>query len=150
MTAMKIKNLEVKPLYDDSIVPEYQKYGSAGLDLHAYIPDGTLIIESGDWALIKTGIAVKVPHGFELQVRPRSGLALKHGITVLNSPGTIDHGYLDEVGVILANQGKNDFIVHHGDRIAQAVLNEIVIAQVKVVDELTGYNRGGGFGSSGL
>lgn len=147
---MKIKNLEVKPLYADAFVPEYQKYGSAGFDLHAYLPEGTLIIDPGDYALIKTGIAVQVPFGYELQIRPRSGMALKYGLTVLNSPGTIDHGYLDEIGVILANHGDGIYIVHHGDRIAQAVLNEIVFAQIQVVDELTGYNRGGGFGSSGL
>lgn len=148
---MKHAKLEVKLLSDASLTPEYQKFGSAGFDLHARIPDGTMVIEAGKRAVIGTGIAVAVPLGYELQIRPRSGLALKHGITVLNSPGTVDHGFIkNEVGVILINHGENDFIVHDGDRIAQAVLNEIVVAEIVVVDELSGYDRGGGFGSTNI
>ncbi|MBA4542927.1 dUTP diphosphatase [Thermoactinomyces daqus] len=142
--------MEVKLLSDASLVPEYQKFGSAGFDLHARIPDGTMVIEAGKHAVIGTGIAVAVPFGYELQIRPRSGLALKHGITVLNSPGTVDHGFKNEVGVILINHGENDFIVHDGDRIAQALIKEIIIAKIVVVDELTGYDRGGGFGSTNI
>lgn len=147
---MKYAKLEVKLLTEQSLVPEYQKFGSAGFDLHARIPDGTMVIEKGKHAVIGTGIAVAVPLGYELQIRPRSGLAAKHGITVLNSPGTVDYGFKNEVGVILINHGENDFIIHDGDRIAQGIINEIVVAEIVVVDELSGYDRGGGFGHTGI
>jgi dUTP pyrophosphatase len=160
--------VKLAKVYPDSIVPEYQTSGAAGFDLHAYIPLSQLahrlneghisIIEDnhpitvfpGERKLIKTGIRMAIPFGYQLEVRPRSGLALKQGITVLNSPGTVDHGYLDEIGVIIINHGEREFVINHRDRIAQAVLMPAPQAEFELVDELDGYNRGGGFGSSGV
>ena len=113
--------------------------------------DDPIIIESGEWKLISTGIYIKLPNGFEAQVRPRSGLALKKGITVLNSPGTIDSDYRGEIGVILINHSKNEFIVNNGDRIAQLVFNKFEQIEWSNVEELNETNRGtGGFGSTGV
>ena len=129
--------------------PKYQTKSSAGMDLMAFVDD-PIIIESGEWKLISTGIYIKLPTGFEAQVRPRSGLALKKGITVLNSPGTIDSDYRGEIGVILINHSKNNFIVNSGDRIAQLVIAPVVQAQFGRVEDLEATVRGsGGFGSTG-
>ena len=129
--------------------PKYQTKSSAGMDLMAFV-DGPIIIESGDWKLISTGIYIKLPVGFEAQVRPRSGLALKKGITVLNSPGTIDSDYRGEIGVILINHSKNNFIVNSGDRIAQLVIAKHESIKLKNVQSIDSSNRGtGGFGSTG-
>ena len=112
--------------------------------------DDPIIIESGEWKLISTGIYIKLPIGFEAQVRPRSGLALKKGITVLNSPGTIDSDYRGEIGVILINHSKNNFIVNSGDRIAQLVIAKHESINLKNVQSIDSSNRGtGGFGSTG-
>ena len=112
--------------------------------------DDPIIIESGEWKLISTGIYIKLPAGFEAQVRPRSGLALKKGITVLNSPGTIDSDYRGEIGVILINHSKNNFIVNSGDRIAQLVIAKHESIKLKNVQSIDSSNRGtGGFGSTG-
>lgn len=132
---------------DGSFLPRYITDGSAGMDLSA-ISDG--IIKKGEIKLLSTGIYMEIPEGYEAQIRPRSGLALKYGITVLNSPGTIDSDYRGEIGVILANFGKNDFEYKKGDRIAQIVFNRVVRVNFVVVDELTTTERGdGGFGHSG-
>lgn len=129
--------------------PKYQTKSSAGMDLMAFVDD-PIIIESGEWKLISTGIYIKLPLGFEAQVRPRSGLALKKGITVLNSPGTIDSDYRGEIGVILINHSKNNFIVNSGDRIAQLVIAKHESINLKNVQSIDSSNRGtGGFGSTG-
>tara|TARA_X000000368_G_scaffold319280_1_gene256484 strand:- start:21 stop:455 length:435 start_codon:yes stop_codon:yes gene_type:complete len=129
--------------------PKYQTKSSAGMDLMAFVDD-PIIIESGEWKLVSTGIYIKLPIGFEAQVRPRSGLALKKGITVLNSPGTIDSDYRGEIGVILINHSKNNFIVNSGDRIAQLVIAKHESINLKNVQSIDSSNRGtGGFGSTG-
>ncbi len=130
-------------------LPFYATNHAAGADLRAAI-DTDVSIEPGTHALIKTGFAMALPDNFEAQIRPRSGLALKHGITVLNSPGTIDADYRGEVGIILINHGKETFTVQRGDRIAQMVIAPFVQADFIAVDSLNETDRGaGGFGSSG-
>jgi dUTP pyrophosphatase len=128
-------------------IPQYQTSGSVGFDL-ASIED--LTIEKGKTALIPTGLAFELPHGFEMQVRPRSGLALKHSITVLNSPGTIDSDYRGEIKVILINHGDEDFKISVGDRVAQAVITKVELVDFEEVHELSESERGSnGFGSTG-
>ncbi|MFQ5519109.1 MAG: dUTP diphosphatase [Mariprofundus sp.] len=130
-------------------LPFYATTHAAGADLRAAI-DGDVIIEPGEHALIPTGFAMALPDNFEAQVRPRSGLALKHSITVLNTPGTIDADYRGEVGVILINHSKVPFPVQRGDRIAQMIIAPFVQADFKAVADLSETERGeGGFGSSG-
>jgi len=129
--------------------PHYASTHAAGADLRAAI-DEEIVLQSGEHALIPTGFAMALPAGYEAQVRPRSGLALKHGITVLNSPGTIDADYRGEVGVILINHGKHPFHIQHGDRIAQMIIAPVMQADWKEVETLDATERGtGGFGSSG-
>ncbi|MFN3805751.1 dUTP diphosphatase [Asticcacaulis sp.] len=132
-------------------LPAYETEGSAGLDLRAAIADGEVVtLKPLGRALIPTGLKVAVPLGFEVQVRPRSGLALKHGITCLNSPGTVDSDYRGEVGVILVNLGTEDFEIHRGDRIAQMVVARHARIEWEVVESLDDTERGaGGFGSTG-
>ena len=128
-------------------LPAYATTGAAGMDLLAA---AALTIPPGGRALVPTGLAVALPPGFELQVRPRSGLALRHGITVLNAPGTVDEDYRGEVGVILLNTGDAPFAVAHGDRVAQAVFAPVVRAAWEEVATLPDSARGaGGFGSTG-
>jgi len=123
---------------------------AAGLDLYANVNE-TIYIKTGERVLVPTGIRIALPFGFEAQIRPRSGLALKHGITVLNSPGTIDADYRGEVSVILINHGHDTFMVNRGDRIAQMVVNKIEMFDLVEVSELPDSKRGaGGFGSSGI
>jgi len=130
-------------------LPFYASTHAAGADLRAAI-DTDIIIAPGDHALIPTGFAMALPDNYEAQVRPRSGLALKHAITVLNSPGTIDADYRGEVGVILINHGSEPFTVQRGDRIAQMIIAPFVQADFQTVDSLSETERGaGGFGSSG-
>lgn len=129
-------------------LPEYAHEGDAGLDLFS-VDD--VIILPGESKIIKTGIQIELPKDTEAQVRPRSGLALKNQITVLNTPGTIDEGYRGEVGVILINHGKQQFHVEKGMKIAQMVIKPVLKVTVKEVEELTDTTRGeGGFGSTGL
>jgi len=138
------------PGCSDIPVPRPATEYSAGVDLCAAV-ESELTVESGGTALIPTGIRVAVPRGFEWQIRPRSGLALKHGITVLNSPGTIDSDYRGPVGVILINHGTQSFTVRRGDRIAQAVLARVESVEMEVVAELSETERGeGGFGHTGI
>jgi dUTP pyrophosphatase len=143
--------LQIKPL-NNSITKEslfYATKGSAGIDLKAN-NDGDIIIASGDTALIPTGIAIALPIGYEAQIRPRSGLALKSSITVLNTPGTIDSDYRGEIGIILINHGKKDFIVTKGLRVAQMVIAKYEKLSLEFVTELSDTARGsGGFGSTG-
>lgn len=147
MTILKIKKLDN---HQELSLPKYETSGSAGLDLTAAISED-LIIKPNKSALIKTGIAIALETGFEAQIRPRSGLALKNGITVLNSPGTIDSDYRGEIGVILINHSDEDFIVKRAMRIAQMVIVKYEQADIKEVDELDDTVRGsGGFGSTGV
>ena len=130
-------------------LPFYATAHAAGADLRAAL-DADISIAPGAHALIKTGFAMALPENYEAQIRPRSGMALKHGITVLNSPGTIDADYRGEVGVILINHGSEAFTVQRGDRIAQMVIAPFVQADFQAVDSLSETERGaGGFGSSG-
>lgn len=132
-------------------LPAYETEGSAGLDLRAALPEGeTLVLKPLARALVPTGLKIAVPLGYEVQVRPRSGLALKFGITCLNSPGTIDSDYRGEVGVILINLGAEDFVINRGDRIAQAVVAQHARIVWETPDALETTARGeGGFGSTG-
>ncbi len=132
-------------------LPAYGSGGAAGMDLRAAVPaDAPLTLQPGQRALIPTGLTVAIPHGFELQVRPRSGLALKHGVTCLNTPGTVDSDYRGEIGVILINLGAEGFVVRRGDRIAQALVARHERVEWREVDSLADTLRGaGGFGSTG-
>ena len=131
-------------------LPHYETSGSAGMDLRANI-DEAIVLKPLDKAIVKTGLYIALPEGYEAQVRPRSGLAAKKGITVLNSPGTVDADYRGEIGVILVNLSHNDFTIEDGERIAQLVIakhEQVVWEQVEVLDET---KRGaGGFGSTGI
>ena len=138
-------------LQEGAAVPSFESRGAAGADVRACLPDGPVVIKSGEAKLIPTGIAVEIPEGFEIQVRPRSGLALKKGITVLNTPGTIDSDYRGQVGVVLINHSKNDFTVNHGERIAQFVFAKVESVRYEVVSSLSETERGsGGYGSTGV
>lgn len=144
---MSLMELKVKKLSDDAILPQYAHPGDAGLDLFA---NQCVEIGPGEYALVKTGISIELPVNTEAQVRPRSGLALKHGISVLNTPGTIDEGYRGEVGVILVNHGREKFAVEKGSKIAQMVIKPVLRVDVMEVEDLSDTRRGsGGFGSTG-
>ncbi|MDA8101177.1 MAG: dUTP diphosphatase [Nitrospiraceae bacterium] len=131
-------------------VPHYQTEHSAGVDLYAAV-EADFVIEPGRWKLVPTGIAVAIPEGYEGQVRPRSGLALKHGIGMLNGPGTIDADYRGEIGIILFNFSEQPFPVNRGDRIAQMVFAKLTKASFRTVDGLNETKRGaGGFGHTGV
>jgi deoxyuridine 5''-triphosphate nucleotidohydrolase (dut) len=140
--------LKIRKINEEAKLPEYAHEGDAGLDLFS-VDD--IAILPGESKLIKTGIQIELPKDTEAQVRPRSGLALKNQITVLNSPGTIDEGYRGEVGVILINHGKEQFHVEKGMKIAQMLIKPVLKVTIKEVVELTDTTRGeGGFGSTGL
>jgi dUTP pyrophosphatase len=130
-------------------LPEYTTIASAGLDLRANVSE-SVMLEPGEWKLIPTGLHIELPMGYEAQVRPRSGLAYKHGITVLNSPGTVDADYRGDVGVILINHSKSAFEIKSGERVAQLVIAKHEQAEWQLVEELGNTDRGaGGFGSTG-
>ena len=133
-------------------LPAYQTEGAAGMDLHAAVPEGeTVLLRPGARALVPTGFAIALPVGYEAQIRPRSGLAAKHGVTCLNAPGTIDHDYRGEVQVILVNHGDADFHIRRGERIAQMLNAPVTRAAWREVDSLDDTERGtGGFGSTGV
>jgi len=137
----------------DLALPMYETSGSAGADLRANFTDDMrqgVTLEPGERALISTGLSLEIPPGYEVQLRPRSGLALKYGITLPNSPGTIDSDYRGPLGVILMNAGNAAFHVGHGDRIAQMIVAPVVQAVFSLVNDLTETSRGtGGFGSTG-
>ncbi|MBW3000152.1 dUTP diphosphatase [Candidatus Woesearchaeota archaeon] len=127
--------------------PEYAYEGDAGLDLYS-AEEG--VLESGQFRLFPTGLKIAVPRGYEAQIRPRSGLAAKHGISIVNAPGTIDHQYRGELNILLINLGKDDYKVERGQRIAQLVFNKIETVELNEVDELDETHRGeGGYGSTG-
>jgi dUTP pyrophosphatase len=129
--------------------PSYQTEGSSGIDLYADI-ESEIVLKPLERKLIKTGIIIELENGYEAQVRPRSGLAINHGVTVLNSPGTIDSDYRGEICVILINLSNNDFIIKPMMRIAQLVFSKVYKPEIKIVDELSQTSRGdGGFGSTG-
>ncbi len=135
----------------DVPLPRYETEGAAGADLRANLPDrGRITLEPGARALVPTGLRIAIPPGHEAQIRPRSGLALKHGVTIPNAPGTIDSDYRGPLGVILMNAGDAPFVVAHGDRIAQMVLAPVVRARFDLTGDLDETARGaGGFGSTG-
>jgi dUTP pyrophosphatase len=138
---------EVKRLSEDAVIPAYQTPGSAGADLHAA---EDVDLRPGEWKAVGTGLAFAIPEGYEVQIRPRSGLAFKHGVTVLNAPGTIDSDYRGEVRAILINNGSQVFRISKGDRVAQMVLAEVWQTGFHQVEELSETERGeGGFGSTG-
>lgn len=132
-------------------LPSYQSALAAGLDLLAAVPDGApVIMAPGQYALIPTGLTIALPAGYEAQVRPRSGLAAKHSVTVLNAPGTVDADYRGEIGVLLINHGDAPFLVRRGERIAQMVIAAVVRAELIPAPSLSATDRGGGgFGSTG-
>ena len=132
-------------------LPAYQSADAAGLDLLAAVPAETpLILPPGKYAMVPTGLTIALPRGFEAQVRPRSGLAAKHGITVLNSPGTVDADYRGEINVLLINHGDAPFPIKRGERIAQLVIAPVMQAELVAVTTLSETDRGsGGFGSTG-
>jgi dUTP pyrophosphatase len=135
----------------DLPLPAYETAGAAGMDLRAAVPqDEALVLHPGARIAVPTGLAFALPDGFEAQVRPRSGLALKSGVTVANAPGTIDADYRGELKVLLINLGEEDFVIRRGDRIAQLVIAPVVQAAWREVAELEATDRGaGGFGSTG-
>lgn len=140
------------PHASDLALPRYETAGAAGLDLQAALdPQSPLVLKPGARALVPTGLTMALPAGFEAQVRPRSGLALKQGITLVNSPGTIDSDYRGEIGIILINHGQDDVVVSHGMRIAQLVIAPVIQAELVETDRLDSSERGaGGFGSTGV
>ena len=139
----------IKKLDEKVKLPEYKTTGSSGLDLTAFIKD-KILIKSGESALVPTGISIAIPEDTEIQIRPRSGLAAKNNISVLNTPGTIDSDYRGEIKVILFNHGNNNFIINNNDRIAQMILMPILKVDFETTETLPETIRGtGGFGSTG-
>lgn len=142
--------MRVKRLREDARVPSYATEGAAGLDLAAAL-DAPIVLESGAHVAVPTGLAIELPRGHEGQVRPRSGLAARHGVTVLNAPGTIDEDYRGEVLVLLINHGSQPFTIEPGFRIAQLVVAPVTRVRCEPVEALSASHRGeGGFGSTGL
>lgn len=144
---VKVKRLNSNP---DLPLPSYQSDGSSGLDLCAAVAED-FTLQPGDIRLIPTGLSISLPRGYEAQVRPRSGLALRYGIGLVNSPGTIDADYRGEIAVIVINWGKKPFTVRRGDRIAQMVISKVYRAEIEEVGEIDPTKRGkGGFGHTGI
>ena len=134
---------------DGVILPNYKTSGSAGADICAFLSE-SIVLKVGERFAVPTGLSFEIPDGFEIQIRPRSGLALNHGVTCLNAPGTIDSDYRGEIKVVLINLGDKDFEINNGDRIAQMVVAPVVQCNFEVVKELSSTVRGeGGFGSTG-
>lgn len=150
MTSALTVEVQRLPHAEGLALPAYQSAHAAGLDLLAAVPEDTpLTMQPGQRALVPTGLMIAVPPGHEAQVRPRSGLAFKHGVTVLNSPGTVDADYRGEVSVLLINHGDEPFTIRRGERIAQLVIAAVTQANLVVVAALTSTDRGsGGFGST--
>ncbi|WP_439495578.1 dUTP diphosphatase [Bosea sp. (in: a-proteobacteria)] len=149
MVAVSVRRL---PHGADLPLPAYETEGAAGMDLRAALPHGeTLVIGRGERKLVPTGLSLQLPLGYEAQVRPRSGLALRQGVTVLNAPGTVDSDYRGEVSVLLVNLGAEDFTVARGDRIAQLVIAPVTRATLVETEALDETARGaGGYGSTGI
>jgi dUTP diphosphatase len=151
---MKQVSLKIRRLHPerdlDLPIPSYMSPGASGLDLPAAI-EGEVVLAPGEIRLIPTGLSLAIPPGFEGQIRPRSGLALKYGISLINSPGTIDSDYRGEIGLAVINLGRNPFILRRGDRLAQLVVNKVYQAQIQLVEDLDQTDRAdGGFGHSGV
>lgn len=147
MTTVQFKKLDHAK---DLPLPGYETPAAAGMDIRAALEE-PLTLKVGERTLIPTGLQMALPEGYEAQIRPRSGLAIKNGITMLNSPGTIDADYRGEVKVIAINHGQEDFVINHGDRIAQMVISPIVQLEVTQSESLSETERGsGGFGSTGV
>lgn len=146
----EIKTVGIKVITArEELIPTYASKGAAGADVRANIEED-IVIPAGSWKLIPTGLFFEIPQGYEIQVRPRSGLAFKSGITVLNTPGTIDSDYRGELGVILMNHGKSDFLVTRDMRIAQIVVASVTIGRFEIAQNLAHSVRGsGGFGHTG-
>lgn len=144
--------LKIKKIAENVITPKYMTDGAAGFDIHAYIPHiKEVCMEPGDSAIIPTGLFFEVPIGYEAQVRPRSGMAFKYGISIPNSPGTIDSDYRGEVKVCLINLGKESYTVKDSDRIAQVIISAVSRFDINVVEDLSETKRGeGGFGHTGV
>jgi len=141
--------IQIKRLSKSVSIPKYETLGSSGMDIAAHIVEN-IIINPGEKVLVSTGFSVAIPRGYEVQIRPRSGLAAKKNITVLNAPGTIDADYRGEIKVILINHSKEKFVIENGERIAQMVVCPVVQANLEEVEELSNTARGtGGFGSTG-
>ena len=142
------QTIKFKKLTDDALIPNYAHPEDAGMDIYS---NEEKLIKAKSWELVKTGVSMELPSGFEAQVRSKSGLSLKSGLIVLNSPGTIDENYRGEVGVILMNVSNSDYKVEKHQKIAQMVINKVEHFKVEVVGDLSSSNRGdGGFGSTGL
>ena len=140
----------IKRFSDNVLIPKYETDGSSGMDISAFIEDD-IAITPGSKVIIPTGFSLSIPIGYEIQIRPRSGLSAKHGLTVLNTPGTIDADYRGEIKVILINLSKNKFVIENGLRIAQMVVCPIIQAELQEVKKLSTTARGdGGFGSTGI
>ena len=132
-------------------LPAYSTQDSAGMDVRAYLPNGPVVLKPMERRLIPTGLHIELPQGYECQIRPRSGLALKHGLTIVNSPGTIDADYRGEIGVILMNLSQDEFVVNDGERICQMVVKEYTRVEWVQTESLSSSERGeGGFGHTGV
>ena len=141
--------IQIKKLSNSVSIPKYETSGSSGMDIAAHI-ENNIIINPGEKALVSTGFSVAIPRGYEIQIRPRSGLAAKNNISVLNTPGTIDSDYRGEIKVILYNHGDKKFLINNTDRIAQLVLTPVIKMNLVETDKLPETVRGeGGFGSTG-
>tara|TARA_B100001564_G_C20600773_1_gene652604 strand:- start:607 stop:1044 length:438 start_codon:yes stop_codon:yes gene_type:complete len=139
----------IKKLSKNVSLPKYETNGASGMDLSAFLTND-VVIRPGNKAVIPTGLAVSIPKGYEIQIRPRSGLAAKNNLSILNTPGTIDSDYRGEIKIILINFGKENFIVKNKSRIAQMVLCPVSLGEIEEVDDLSNTDRGaGGFGSTG-
>ena len=135
---------------EDIALPRYETAGSSGMDIRAAVKE-EVVLEPGEIKLVPTGLAVSIPRGYEGQIRPRSGLALGHGIGMVNSPGTIDSDYRGEIGIIMINWGQEPFVLKRGDRIAQMIITKVYHADIMEVNDLDSTTRGeGGFGHSGV
>ena len=148
--AIKV-DVQQLPHAEGLALPAYQSSQAAGLDLLAAVPEQTpLVLAAGQHAMVPTGLVIALPEGFEAQVRPRSGLAARHGVTVLNSPGTVDADYRGEINVLLVNLGQEAFTIRRGERIAQMIVAPVTRAELTRADSLSATARGsGGFGSTG-
>lgn len=146
---VEIKIKRISNEFSDVPLPAYATEGSAGMDIRAAVKD-ELIIEPGKVSLVPTNLSVEIPKGYEIQVRPRSGLAANHSVGILNSPGTIDSDYRGEIKIILMNFGDKPFTIHKGDRIAQLVVSKVYSAKIVEAENLNSSKRGeGGFGHTG-
>lgn len=147
-----MKNISVKIVNNSHHpLPAYSTIDSAGMDVRAYLPNGPIVLKPMERRLIPTGLHIELPQGYECQIRPRSGLALKHGLTIVNSPGTIDADYRGEIGIILMNLSQDEFVVNDGERICQMVVKEYTRVEWVQTESLSSSERGeGGFGHTGV